>query len=88
MLASSCYNKNINTKNIRNNNSSNNKLLSKECISIPIPIPNAINKIKNNDEYSLNYNIFNPGKMSPPDLWKNRLKQRLYNSEIMIDLNE
>lgn len=58
--------------------------------SLPINIPknkskeNKLDQITdiNNEEYSLNINIFNPGKMSPPNEWKNRLESRvkIYNS--------
>ena len=32
---------------------------------------------KNIDEYRINVNIFNPGKQSPPNIWHNRLMNRL-----------
>jgi len=68
-------------------------------ISISIPISNANTNANANanakndnledlDEYSLNYNNFNPGKMSPPDLWKNRLQNRLKNHFSFNALNE
>ncbi len=49
---------------------------SKLMISAPIKIP----KVSSNErieEYALTFNFFNPGKMSPPDIWKNRLEQRI-----------
>ena len=62
---------------------------TEKTISLPIPIPDAKNKnLDNLDEYSLNYNNFNPGKMSPPDLWKTRLQQRLQNHNSFNNLNE
>lgn len=45
-------------------------------ISTPIKIP-VVHKIGDESEYSLNCQFFNPGKMSPPDSWKNRLEQRI-----------
>ena len=57
--------------------------------SAPIPIINSNRKCNSsynnlkeeddlvNDEYILNSNIFNPSKMSPPNEWKNRLKNRI-----------
>tara|TARA_B100000963_G_C22181890_1_gene474876 strand:- start:151 stop:432 length:282 start_codon:yes stop_codon:yes gene_type:complete len=57
--------------------------------SAPIPIINSNPKCNSsydnlkdesdltNDEYILNSNIFNPSKMSPPNEWKNRLKNRI-----------
>ena len=51
---------------------------SKLMISAPIKIP----KVSSNErieEYALNCNFFNPGKMSPPDNWKERLAQRIKN---------
>jgi len=58
-------------------------------ITIPIPIYNVKkNNINNIDEYALNYNNFNPSKMSPPDLWKTRLQQRLQNHYSFNTLNE
>ena len=45
-------------------------------ISTPIKIP-VIQKIGDESEYALNCQFFNPGKMSPPDNWKNRLEQRI-----------
>ena len=45
-------------------------------ISTPIKIP-TINKSGDESEYALNCQFFNPGKMSPPDNWKNRLEQRI-----------
>jgi len=49
---------------------------SSHTISAPIKIP----KVSSNErieEYDLNCNLFNPGKMSPPDNWKERLEQRM-----------
>ena len=57
----------------------------KMYISIPISNNNDVNI---EDEYSLNCNIFNPNKMSPPDLWKNRLQQRVNNYSISKTFNE
>ncbi len=56
-------------------------LSDKSTISIPIPIPksNSYNNMNFVEEYSLNCNNFDPGKMSPPDDWKCRLHQRLQN---------
>ena len=58
-------------------------------ISIPISIPNQIEKtnsqsVKLNltDQYSLVANIFDPSKMSPPDSWKGRLQKRLKDHQI------
>ena len=31
----------------------------------------------NTDEYDLKSNIFNPSKLSPPNIWKNRLENRI-----------
>lgn len=57
--------------------------------SKPIPIVNSklntnscYNNLQeknliNNEEYTLNSNIFNPSKMSPPNEWKNRLENRI-----------
>jgi len=57
----------------------------KTTISISIPIPNAnAGKFNHDDEYSLNCNNFNPNKMSPPHLWKDRLEQRLKPRNIFI----
>ena len=68
---------------------SNNKSFTKNKISISIPISNKNNNYTNiSDEYSLNCNIFNPNKMSPPDLWKNRLQQRVNNYSISKPFNE
>lgn len=49
-------------------------------ISIPISISrNNLENILIEDQYSLKSNIFDPGKMSPPDKWNYRLKKRLNN---------
>ena len=58
---------------------------TKLAISVPIPISktNSYNDVHFLEQYSLNYNNFNPSKMSPPDDWKGRLHQRMqtyYNS--------
>jgi len=57
--------------------------------SKPIPIVNSnlksnssFNNLQeedeiSNEEYTLNSNIFNPSKMSPPNEWKNRLENRI-----------
>jgi hypothetical protein len=58
---------------------------TKSSILVPISIPISIPKSRSKqdvteehlDEYSLKCNIFNPGKMSPPDTWKSRLQQRI-----------
>ena len=55
--------------------------------SEPINIPrnsssnNMINEhdIKSNTNLTLNANIFNPAKSSPPDFWKSRLEDRIKN---------
>ena len=55
-------------------------LSTKNSISIPIAIPIPKNNSFESDlteEYSLQANIFNPGKMSPPNYWKCRLEQRI-----------
>lgn len=89
-MLTSNYEKNITTI------SSNNFTKKTITISIPIPVPifnnndnlndtddtNDTDNTNNIDEYSLNYNNFNPSKMSPPDLWKNRLKQRIENHQV------
>ena len=49
---------------------------SKIPLSAPINIP-KINRNEHIEEYNLNCNFFNPGKMSPPDGWKVRLAQRI-----------
>ena len=54
--------------------------IPKNSISIPIAIPIPKNNSFESDlteEYSLQANIFNPGKMSPPNYWKCRLEQRI-----------
>ena len=53
----------------------------KSVISIPIPIQKnkSYDNMNCTEEYSLHYNNFNPGKMSPPDDWKCRLQQRMQN---------
>jgi len=63
-------------------NTSNYNNPAKHSISIPIPISKINSREKNLsfdhlDEYNLTCNNFDPGKMSPPDQWKNRLQQRL-----------
>ena len=59
-------------------NKENPIVFTKSSISIPIPICNATNKVKKyEDEYALNCNNFNPSKISPPDLWKSRLEERI-----------
>ncbi len=50
----------------------------KLTISAPINIP-KISSTERIEEYALNCNFFNPGKMSPPDNWKERLAQRIKN---------
>ena len=56
--------------------------------SKPIPIPknpslqNLIDDLDDNECKnipSLSGNFFNPQKFSPPDIWKNRLKDRIKN---------
>ncbi len=53
---------------------------SKLTISAPIKIP-KVSSIERIEEYALNCNLFHPGKMSPPDSWKNRLAQRIKHYE-------
>ena len=53
--------------------------------SFPIPIPRCDSKKLDLDlleQYSLKSNIFDPSKMSPPDTWKCRLKQRIKDHDI------
>ena len=65
------------------------KYFTKKSISISIPISNKDNNYTNIvDEYSLNCNNFNPNKMSPPDVWKNRLQYRVDNYSISKHFNE
>ena len=69
--------------NINNTRESNTKNVKKISISIPISIPKQNNNYNTTEEFCLNCSNFNPGKMSPPDLWKSRLEQRInqyYNS--------
>ena len=63
---------------------------TKRMISIPIPIPKSQSNqdVNNLEEYSLQYNSFNPSKMSPPDPWKDRLQQRLLSFNYNIASNE
>ena len=62
---------------------------TQKSISISIPINNKNNNCTNIvDEYSLNCNNFNPNKMSPPDVWKNRLQYRVDNYSISKPFNE
>uniref|UniRef100_A0A6C0AY33 Uncharacterized protein n=1 Tax=viral metagenome TaxID=1070528 RepID=A0A6C0AY33_9ZZZZ len=66
----------INNTYIKQNN--NNKT------SLPIPIPRTNSKnldLHLIEQYSLKSNIFDPSKMSPPDTWKCRLKQRIKDHE-------
>jgi hypothetical protein len=49
-------------------------------ISAPIKIP-KVSSTERIEEYALNCNLFHPGKMSPPDSWKNRLAQRIKHYE-------
>jgi len=53
---------------------------SKLPISAPIKIP-KVSSTERIEEYALNCNLFHPGKMSPPDSWKNRLAQRIKHYE-------
>ena len=67
----------INTSSIMANN--DNKT------SLPIPIPRSNSKNLDLDlleQYSLKSNIFDPSKMSPPNAWKCRLKQRIKDHDI------
>lgn len=83
MLSSTCYEEK--TKPITINNYNKQSI----SISIPIAIPTTPDNNSNYiDEYSLNCNNFNPNKMSPPDIWKNRLKQRLENYQTITFLKE
>lgn len=52
---------------------------AKQTISISIPITKnySYDRVNIIEEYSLERNNFNPGKMSPPDHWKGRLQQRM-----------
>ena len=65
MLTTDCNTKSYISKKYRNNSS-------------PINIPEK-NKYSLNPiiEYSLHFNNFNPSKMSPSDIWKIRLEQRI-----------
>ena len=67
--------------------------LTNYTISIPIPIPRTnsnCDELDLTDQYSLNANIFNPSKMSPPDNWRCRLEKRIkdFNYESNILPNE
>ena len=58
--------------------------------SPPIPIPRCDSKNLDLDlleQYSLKSNIFDPSKMSPPDTWKCRLKQRIKDHESNSNIN-
>ena len=58
--------------------------------SLPIPIPRSNSKNLDLDlleQYSLKSNIFDPSKMSPPDTWKCRLKQRIKDHDINKNIN-
>mgnify|MGYP001445984407 CR=1 FL=1 len=60
---------------------------SNNFTSYPIPITKSNNNLSyynnidsilnNSDEYELKSNIFNPSKLSPPNLWKYRLENRI-----------
>ena len=50
----------------------------KPVISAPINIP-KVSSTERIEEYDLNCSFFFPGKMSPPDNWKDRLAQRIKN---------
>lgn len=90
----------INTNQINTNpNNSNNHDYIKKTITIQVPksmpilisvpIQQKNNNLNSNiDEYALNCNNFNPSKMSPPNIWKNRLMQRLESYNDIIFLNE
>ena len=59
-------------------------------ISIPIPIPRSNltqNDLDLTEQYSLNSNVFNPSKMSPPDNWKFRLEKRLKDFESYTEIS-
>ena len=71
--------------------------------SKPIPIVNSNLKSNSsynnlheqdestNEEYTLNSNIFNPSKISPPNEWKNRLENRIriyFSSESELNIEK
>ena len=69
---------------VKINEKENKNNIFKMKISLPIDIVNVneyINKPNdndlNNEEYSLNFNNFNPNKASPPSEWKERLENRI-----------
>ena len=51
--------------------------IKKIGISIPIKVPKPSSSDDLVSEYALKCNFFNPGKMSPPDVWKERLELRI-----------
>ena len=74
-------------ENYNINNFTNNS------ISIPISIPrtnSSTSDLNYAEQYSLNSNIFDPSKMSPPNYWKCRLEKRIknYKSDSNISINE
>jgi hypothetical protein len=85
MQAASCYT----PSNISSVGATNRVFVP---ISIPISIPKSRSKQdvseEHLDEYTLKCNIFNPGKMSPPDNWKCRLQQRINNYNFNTGSNE
>jgi len=69
------------------------KMPPKTLISIPIPIPRTnSNSLELNllEQYSLKSNVFDPSKMSPPNIWKCRLEQRIkeHDYKLIIDDTE
>lgn len=55
--------------------------------SAPIPINSKKSILDEDVEYCLKQNFFNPNKGSPPNLWNERLMQRLgdsYNRDVLL----
>lgn len=55
--------------------------------SAPIPIKSKKTNLDDDVEYCLKQNFFNPNKGSPPNLWNERLMQRLgesYDKKVFI----
>ena len=90
---------NLENNNLINNNLKKNKELTNfQKISINVCHVNdvekkIINNINNNQtnflnkEYSINMNIFNPMKNSPPNNWNCRLLSRINSLNSLNDLN-
>lgn len=75
----------LGTESVTTKNCKPSLITEKKSLPISIPRNTSKNNFLNDEDNNLNTNpslhanFFNPGKSSPPDIWKSRLEDRIKN---------